>query len=136
MAWTRVIVEVVGNGWIRLYFEAAPTRYAVGLDAGRKRTKMVSNFLHKNWTDGMDSFLETGLTIGEIDRRGRFSVISVHVKLEMPVRCTRGSTESAIGVTEQELGQRSWLAVSALKLSAYRSLSWRPSKGSILGRKE
>lgn len=47
--------------------KAALIRCTVGLDAGRKRTKMISNFIHKNWTDGMDSFLERGLTIGEKD---------------------------------------------------------------------
>lgn len=48
MAWTRVMVEVVGSSCIWLHFgyvwKVVPKRYAVGLDAGEKSKRVEDNF--------------------------------------------------------------------------------------------
>lgn len=52
---------------------------------------MISNFLHEDWTDGIDRYFEEGLDYRRNGLEGEiFSGSSVYVKLEIPIRYTSG----------------------------------------------
>lgn len=56
-----------------------------------KRPKMISNFLHKNWTDGIDRYFEEELDYRRNGLEGKiFSGTSVHVKLEISIKYKSG----------------------------------------------
>lgn len=77
MVQVRVIVEVVENGWIQLYFEGSIIRFVVRLDVGRKSKRVKDNFKFFGMRIRQMElvfFLERELIVGELGQRGQCNV--------------------------------------------------------------